>query len=200
MSLRVILILMLSPMSQKSTVRIRAGICVVIYLFHCSPHSAQWNEAYDFHGKRVALISSGSTAVQILPKLQPSLSQLGAYIRNQMWVSPRFGVDYILSRNPELLDRNFVLTEELWTQFETDDTFYAEYRCGLETSMNSIHGFTLVGHPNYVPYFGNDFCKVQPDIFRGGKCQVNGTASQSEKHVARWVRISETMNTGKYEI
>jgi cation diffusion facilitator CzcD-associated flavoprotein CzcO len=110
-------------------------------------HSAQWNEAYDFHGKRVALIGSGSTAVQILPKLQPIVSQLGAYIRNQMWVSPRFGVDYILSRNPELLDRNFVLTEELRTRFETDDTFYAEYRRGLETSMNSIHGFTLVGHP-----------------------------------------------------
>ena len=35
-------------------------------------HSAMWDETYDFNDKIVALIGSGSTAVQILPKIQPS--------------------------------------------------------------------------------------------------------------------------------
>ena len=34
-------------------------------------HSANWDHDYDFSGKKVALIGSGSTAIQIAPKLQP---------------------------------------------------------------------------------------------------------------------------------
>ena len=110
-------------------------------------HSATWDETYNFDGKHVALIGSGSTAVQILPKLQPIVKHLDAYIRNQMWVSPRFGADYILAKNPELEERKFVLTEDLRRRFLEDPQYYNEYRKGLETSFNSIHGFTLNDHP-----------------------------------------------------
>ena len=110
-------------------------------------HSAMWDETYDFNGQTVALIGSGSTAVQILPKIRPLAQHLDAYIRNQMWVSPRFGADYILARNPELEERKFVLTDELRRRFIEDSQFYNEYRKGLETSFNSIHGFTLNNHP-----------------------------------------------------
>ena len=64
-----------------------------------------------------------------------------------MWISPRFGVDYVLAQNPELEERKFVLTEELRRRFIQDPQYYNDYRKGLETSFNSIHGFTLNNHP-----------------------------------------------------
>jgi cation diffusion facilitator CzcD-associated flavoprotein CzcO len=37
-------------------------------------HSAKWDKDYDLKGKRVAVIGGGSSAVQIIPSIQPSMS------------------------------------------------------------------------------------------------------------------------------
>ena len=37
-------------------------------------HSATWDNSYDLKGKRVAVIGGGSSAVQIVPSIQPSKS------------------------------------------------------------------------------------------------------------------------------
>jgi len=34
-------------------------------------HSARWDAAYDLKGKTVAVIGGGSSAVQIIPSIQP---------------------------------------------------------------------------------------------------------------------------------
>jgi cation diffusion facilitator CzcD-associated flavoprotein CzcO len=39
-------------------------------------HSARWDESYSFNDKAVAVIGSGSSAIQIVPKIQPSWSTL----------------------------------------------------------------------------------------------------------------------------
>jgi hypothetical protein len=64
-----------------------------------------------------------------------------------MWISPPFGADYILSRNPELAASNFVLPDSLRKQFMEDDEFYWDWRKGMERAMNSLHGVTLVDNP-----------------------------------------------------
>jgi cation diffusion facilitator CzcD-associated flavoprotein CzcO len=133
-------------------------------------HSAAWNEKFDFKGKKVALIGSGSSAVQILPNLQPIVGQLDDYVRNQMWLSPRFGADYALERNPELADTNFVLTEEMRRRFKDDDKYYWTYRKEMERRMNSLHGFTLVNHPlqnvfrEYMAKEMTEKLSTRPDI------------------------------------
>jgi cation diffusion facilitator CzcD-associated flavoprotein CzcO len=35
-------------------------------------HSAQWDNTYDLEGKTVAVVGGGSSAVQIIPNIQPS--------------------------------------------------------------------------------------------------------------------------------
>jgi cation diffusion facilitator CzcD-associated flavoprotein CzcO len=35
-------------------------------------HSATWDSSYDLSGKTVAILGGGSSAVQILPQIQPS--------------------------------------------------------------------------------------------------------------------------------
>jgi len=109
-------------------------------------HSANWDKSYDFQDKKVALIGSGSTAVQLLPKLQPLAKHIDIYIRNQMWLSPPFCSDYILEKNPELADSDFAIFGDLARQFKDPD-FYHQYRKGMEARLNSIHGFTLLDHP-----------------------------------------------------
>jgi cation diffusion facilitator CzcD-associated flavoprotein CzcO len=42
-------------------------------------HSARWDQEYDFAGKTVAVIGAGSSAIQIVPKLQPSMSFLAIF-------------------------------------------------------------------------------------------------------------------------
>lgn len=49
-------------------------------------HSAQWNHAYDLNGKRVAVIGSGASAIQFLPKIQPQVQRLTLFQRTAPWV------------------------------------------------------------------------------------------------------------------
>jgi hypothetical protein len=46
---------------------------------------------YDFKGKRVGVIGNGSSAIQIIPRLQQvEGSQLTCFMRSPTWISPPF--------------------------------------------------------------------------------------------------------------
>ena len=51
-------------------------------------HSARWNDDYDLGGKRVAVIGSGASAIQLVPRIQPLLAQLDYYQRTPSWILP----------------------------------------------------------------------------------------------------------------
>jgi cyclohexanone monooxygenase len=52
-------------------------------------HSARWNASIDLTGKRVALIGTGASAVQIGPEIAPIVSRLDVYQRTAPWIVPR---------------------------------------------------------------------------------------------------------------
>jgi cation diffusion facilitator CzcD-associated flavoprotein CzcO len=52
-------------------------------------HSAKWNHDYDLAGKRVAVVGTGASAIQIVPTIQPTVSQLVLLQRTPSWVLPR---------------------------------------------------------------------------------------------------------------
>jgi cation diffusion facilitator CzcD-associated flavoprotein CzcO len=52
-------------------------------------HSARWDRSADLRGKRVAVIGTGASAIQIIPTIQPSVSQLTVFQRTPAWVVPR---------------------------------------------------------------------------------------------------------------
>lgn len=54
-------------------------------------HSARWNTEYDFRGKRVAVVGTGASGVQIVPELQREARQLYLIQRTPPWVLPRRG-------------------------------------------------------------------------------------------------------------
>lgn len=52
-------------------------------------HSARWNPSVDLTGKRVAIIGSAASAVQIIPEIAPIVGHLTVFQRTPNWVVPR---------------------------------------------------------------------------------------------------------------
>ncbi|MET0839802.1 MAG: NAD(P)/FAD-dependent oxidoreductase [Marmoricola sp.] len=57
-------------------------------------HSARWNHDYDLTGKRVAVIGTGASAIQIVPQVAKQVAHLDVYQRTAPWVMPRNDRDY----------------------------------------------------------------------------------------------------------
>ena len=51
-------------------------------------HTARWDHGDDLTGKRVAVIGSGATAVQVVPAIQPQVGKLVLFQRTPPWVIP----------------------------------------------------------------------------------------------------------------
>ncbi|CAM3279709.1 NAD(P)/FAD-dependent oxidoreductase [Nocardioides dubius] len=63
-------------------------------------HTTDWDDSYDFAGKRAAIIGTGATAVQLIPELAQQVSELTVYQRTPIWVSPKvdFGVPEVVQQ------------------------------------------------------------------------------------------------------
>jgi cation diffusion facilitator CzcD-associated flavoprotein CzcO len=59
-------------------------------------HSAQWNHEADLTGKRVAVIGTGASAIQIVPAIVGHVAQLDVYQRTAPWLLPRMDRPYTL--------------------------------------------------------------------------------------------------------
>ncbi|HKV18562.1 MAG TPA: NAD(P)/FAD-dependent oxidoreductase, partial [Mycobacterium sp.] len=55
-------------------------------------HSARWDHGYDFSGKRVAVVGTGASAVQIVPELVKAADFVKVFQRTPGWVIPRMDV------------------------------------------------------------------------------------------------------------
>ncbi len=51
-------------------------------------HSAEWPEGFDLAGKRVAVIGSGASAMQIVPSIIDQVDQLVVLQRSPQWIAP----------------------------------------------------------------------------------------------------------------
>jgi cation diffusion facilitator CzcD-associated flavoprotein CzcO len=52
-------------------------------------HSAQWNHEYDLRGKKVAVVGTGASAVQFVPKIAPDVAELTLFQRTPPWIMPK---------------------------------------------------------------------------------------------------------------
>ncbi len=53
-------------------------------------HSSRWDKSYALAGKRVAVIGTGASAVQIVPTIAPEVERLVVLQRTPAWVNDRF--------------------------------------------------------------------------------------------------------------
>jgi cation diffusion facilitator CzcD-associated flavoprotein CzcO len=52
-------------------------------------HSARWDHDHDITGKRVAVVGTGASAIQIVPAIQPRVAKLKVFQRTPPWIVPR---------------------------------------------------------------------------------------------------------------
>ncbi|WP_407688210.1 flavin-containing monooxygenase [Mycobacterium sp. HUMS_1102779] len=57
-------------------------------------HSAQWDHSVDLTGKRVAIIGTGASAIQIVPEIVGQVAELQLYQRTPPWVVPRSNPEF----------------------------------------------------------------------------------------------------------
>ncbi|MER6389658.1 NAD(P)/FAD-dependent oxidoreductase [Streptomyces sp. NPDC001523] len=72
-------------------------------------HSARWDHDYDLRGKRVAMIGTGASAIQIVPAIAPDVDRLTLFQRTPPWVMPR--TDRAISAFERRLHRRLPFTQ-----------------------------------------------------------------------------------------
>jgi cation diffusion facilitator CzcD-associated flavoprotein CzcO len=67
-------------------------------------HTAQWDHDVDLTGKRVAMIGTGCSAIQVVPAIQPIAGQIDVYQRSPGWTIPKMDFEY-KERTKRLFER-----------------------------------------------------------------------------------------------
>lgn len=86
-------------------------------------HSARWDHDYDFRGKRVAVVGTGASAIQIVPELVKQAATVKVFQRTPAWVMPR--PDYA---SPEW-------SKSLFSKFPLSQTAFRELLYWVHESM-----------------------------------------------------------------
>lgn len=102
-------------------------------------HTGAWDHSVSFEGKRVAVVGSAASAVQVIPQLAKVASHLDVYQRTPNWVIGRGDREIgdlekkLLAENPKMVnaDRDHQLAWQdilLWRVFEMDETAQEYYQ------------------------------------------------------------------------
>jgi cation diffusion facilitator CzcD-associated flavoprotein CzcO len=67
-------------------------------------HTARWRHDVDLTGKRVAVIGTGCSAIQVVPAIQPIVDQVDVYQRSPGWTFPKMDFPYS-ERSQRLFER-----------------------------------------------------------------------------------------------
>ena len=109
-------------------------------------HSASWDESLDWAGKRVGVIGNGSSAIQIVPKIQATARHLTNYIRSPTWISSNF--------NQDLAPKGGVFSEEERQRFHDHPEELTAYRKKIEHDFNSNFPTFISGSKQQEAVYG----------------------------------------------
>jgi cation diffusion facilitator CzcD-associated flavoprotein CzcO len=51
-------------------------------------HSAEWDHGHDLTGERVAVVGTGASAIQFVPRIRPKVSRMHVFQRTPPWIMP----------------------------------------------------------------------------------------------------------------
>ena len=55
-------------------------------------HTSRWNHSIDLRGKKVGIIGTGASAVQVIPEIAPQVAHLTVFQRTPIWCMPKLDV------------------------------------------------------------------------------------------------------------
>jgi cation diffusion facilitator CzcD-associated flavoprotein CzcO len=74
-------------------------------------HTAQWRHDVELRGKRVAVVGTGCSAIQVVPALQPTVEHIDVYQRSPGWTIPK--MDFAYSERAQRLFARFPALQRL---------------------------------------------------------------------------------------
>jgi cation diffusion facilitator CzcD-associated flavoprotein CzcO len=74
-------------------------------------HTAEWRHDVDLRGKRVAVIGTGCSAIQVVPAIQPVTEHIDVYQRSPGWTLPKG--DFAYSERAQRIFQRFPLLQRL---------------------------------------------------------------------------------------
>jgi cation diffusion facilitator CzcD-associated flavoprotein CzcO len=74
-------------------------------------HTAQWRHDVDLTGKRVAVVGTGCSAIQVVPAIQPIVEQITIYQRSPGWTIPK--MDFAYSERTKRLFERFPVLQRM---------------------------------------------------------------------------------------
>ncbi|KAG4260897.1 hypothetical protein FPRO03_02720 [Fusarium proliferatum] len=104
-------------------------------------HTAAWDTSLDWSGMTVAIIGNGSSAVQVLPQMQPTAARIVNYARSPLWISSAFASEF----TPE--GKNFTYTDEEIQAFKDDEEMFFQLRHSIEHSFNKFFKVSIKDSP-----------------------------------------------------
>ncbi|RMJ03531.1 hypothetical protein CDV36_014938 [Fusarium kuroshium] len=105
-------------------------------------HSAAWESGTTWKDKTVAVLGCGSSGVQIVPTMQPTVKKLITFIRTPTWITAGFAQS---KAGPN--GANFAFSQERKDEFKADPDAYLRYRKEIEHELNSRFKFIIKDSP-----------------------------------------------------
>lgn len=129
-------------------------------------HSAAWDKSCNWEGKTVAVIGTGSSAIQMVPQIQKTAKHMTAFMRSVTWISPALGAGgddkdeksdntdknttgttnksnaeaegkKEAEEQAEEISQHF-FTDEEKQRFKDDPEYHLQYRKKIESAINNI--------------------------------------------------------------
>lgn len=137
-------------------------------------HSANYQEGLDLTNKRVAVIGTGSSGVQIIAKIAPQVKQLYTWIRSPTWITAGFAqrfagpqganfacesIERLGSLGTPCTDDVSPDTEEQKKTFRDKPELFLRYSKMIESELNQRFKFILKNTREA------DLAKEVPDLF-----------------------------------
>lgn len=111
-------------------------------------HSADYDPNISLKDRNVLLVGAGSSAVQILPTIQPLVRSITIFIRSPIWVLPDISAEAT----------NF--TQEEIENFVNNPQTVLELRQNNERTMNSIFSMLLINKLSAVTYTNETYRRL----------------------------------------
>ncbi|WP_158846448.1 flavin-containing monooxygenase [Saccharothrix deserti] len=78
-------------------------------------HSAEWDHDYDLKGKKVAVVGTGASAIQFVPRIADDVARLTLFQRTPPWIMPK--IDRAITTWEQRLFRALPITQRLYRNF-----------------------------------------------------------------------------------
>ena len=121
-------------------------------------HTTKWENDFDASGRRIAVIGTGATAVQLIPELAKRAADLTVYQRTPIWVVPK--IDPRFGERAKRMFARIPLTQRLLRWF-TDSVYevmvsvgvrhYKTFRGRFNVSaagLSRLHRFVVIRDPD----------------------------------------------------